>query len=102
MHPGGGDLIAEVRFIRLKTDLDRIQSCLFQKLRSLSIEPDRAGNQVRVKTSHSGGGDELIEIRPLQRFAAGEPNMQRAQTGRFTQDTLPIGRFQLWPSSASR
>ena len=102
VRPRAGDGVAERGFVRLETDLDRIESRLAQLEQPLAIEPNRAGDEIAVEPRRARRDDEFRKVAPGQRLAAGKPEMQHAELRRLGENALPIrrGQFLAPPDSA--
>ena len=94
---GSGNPVGSLFPRILEADLDVIEAGLDQGLQPLLVEADARGDEVGIKSRGARGGDQLCQIGPHQRFAAGKVRMQHAQLAALLKDAGPLagGKFRL-------
>ena len=66
-----------------------IKAGVGERRQTLRRQTDRRGNQIVVETCLARGFDDLGEIAPRGRLAAGQMHLQHAESGRFAEHPRP-------------
>ncbi len=94
MRARAGDLIGLGLLGILEAELEVIEAGFDQRFQARLREPDSRGDQIDVQPCRSSGLDQLLRIRPRQRLATGQMQLQSAQGRRFAEHALPFRRGQ--------
>ena len=83
------------RFGVLEADLNVVQAGVRQGADLVPVQPHAGGDQVTVITQFAGTGNQLDQIRPGQRFAAGQAQLGRAHGPCLGEHVQPLPGVQL-------
>jgi hypothetical protein len=84
------DHIGKIDIVGLKTQLDRIETCVPQFKRTFLVQSDTARDQIGVKTSLARRDHKISEIAPNERLAAGKTDLEHAKRSCLANDANPL------------
>src|SRR5260370_37119337 len=74
-----GNLIGQAGVRRLEADLNIVQTSVHQRRRATLSKPDRARNQIGIRSRFVRYFNQLLYIRPVKRLASRKANLEDNQ-----------------------